>query len=97
MKILVTGGAGFIGSHTIVELDQAGYEPIIIDDFSNSAPSALEGIKQIIGKEVTHYQADCNDLSALRQIFREHEIGGVIHFAASKAVGDSVRLPLKYY
>jgi UDP-glucose 4-epimerase len=97
MKILVTGGAGFIGSHTIVELDQAGYEPIIIDDFSNSAPSALEGIKQIIGKEVTHYQADCNDLSALRQIFREHEIGGVIHFAASKAVGESVKLPLKYY
>jgi UDP-glucose 4-epimerase len=97
MKILVTGGAGFIGSHTIVELHQAGFEPVIIDDFSNSDPSALEGIGKIIGREVKTYQADCNDLGALRQIFREQEIGGVIHFAASKAVGESVKLPLKYY
>jgi len=97
MKILVTGGAGFIGSHTIVELHQAGFEPIIIDDFSNSAPSAVEGIEKIIGREVKTYRADCNDLGALRQIFREQEISGVIHFAASKAVGESVKLPLKYY
>ncbi|MES2732823.1 MAG: UDP-glucose 4-epimerase GalE [Bacteroidota bacterium] len=97
MKILVTGGAGFIGSHTIVELLQAGFEPIIVDNFSNSAPSALEGLKKIIGKDVKCYTEDCNDMEAMRRIFKEQVIDGVIHFAASKAVGESVKLPLKYY
>lgn len=96
-KILVTGGAGFIGSHTVVELYNAGYEPIIIDNFDNSVPSALQGIKNITGKDFVFYQADCNDTTIFRKIFKEHTIEGVIHFAANKAVGESVKDPLKYY
>lgn len=97
MNILVTGGAGFIGSHTIVELDKAGYDCIIVDDFSNSEQSALEGIRQIIGKSSKFYKGDCNDKTLLNQIFSENKIEAVIHFAASKAVGESVANPLKYY
>ncbi|MBC7922057.1 MAG: UDP-glucose 4-epimerase GalE [Ferruginibacter sp.] len=97
MKILVTGGAGFIGSHTIVELHQAGLEPIIVDDFSNSSRSVLEGLRNILGYEVICYAEDCNRPESLRRVFGEHDIAGVIHFAASKAVGESVQQPLKYY
>ncbi len=97
MKILVTGGAGFIGSHTVVELYQSGFEPIIIDNFSNSEEKVLEGIQSIIGKSVVCYKADCNDAEALRQIFQKEQLAGVIHFAASKAVGESVEKPLMYY
>lgn len=98
VKILVTGGAGFIGSHAVVELFEAGFEPIIIDNFSNSQESALKGIAGILGKEVTCYREDCTDGAALRQIFTtEKNIAGVIHFAAFKAVGESVKEPLKYY
>ena len=97
-KILVTGGAGYIGSHTVVELVEAGYEPIIIDNFSNSEESALEDIKAILKKEVTCHKIDCTDVTALRQVFeQEPDIAGVIHFAAYKAVGESVSEPLKYY
>ncbi|RZK26169.1 MAG: NAD-dependent epimerase/dehydratase family protein, partial [Hymenobacter sp.] len=88
MKILVTGGAGYIGSHTVVELAQAGYEPIIIDDFSNSKESVLAGLRDILGREVPCHRIDCGDADALRQVFRqEGNIEGVIHFAAFKAVG----------
>ncbi|QCR24104.1 UDP-glucose 4-epimerase GalE [Pontibacter sp. SGAir0037] len=97
-KILVTGGAGYIGSHTVVELQEAGYAPIIIDNFSNSEESALEGIAAILGKEIPCYRVDCTDAVAMRQVFeQEQDIQGVIHFAAYKAVGESVAEPLKYY
>jgi UDP-glucose 4-epimerase len=97
MKILVTGGAGFIGSHTVVELYNTGFEPVIVDNFSNSEKSALAGIEKIIGHSVKYYDADCNDVLALTDIFKNEQIEGVIHFAASKAVGESVENPLKYY
>jgi UDP-glucose 4-epimerase len=96
-KILVTGGAGFIGSHTVVELHNAGYEPVLIDNFSNSQRSVLQGIKNITGKEFTFYEADCNEPNTFRSIFKQHKIEGIIHFAAYKAVGESVKEPLKYY
>ncbi len=97
-KILVTGGAGFIGSHTVVELHEAGFEPIIIDNLSNSSLSVLKGLERITGKNFTFYQEDCNNEYALNQIFeKEGNIEGVIHFAADKAVGESVQNPLKYY
>ncbi|MCP1383438.1 UDP-glucose 4-epimerase GalE [Runella sp. CRIBMP] len=97
MKILVTGGAGFIGSHTVVELQKSGFEPIIVDNFSNSEEKVLEGLEKIIGKPVVCYKADCNDEAALRALFEKEKIGGVIHFAANKAVGESVENPLLYY
>ena len=97
MNILVTGGAGFIGSHTVVALHEAGYVPIIIDNFDNSEPSVLGGLAQIVGKPVKCYQHDCNDLVELRRIITNENIEGVIHFAAHKAVGESVEKPLKYY
>ena len=97
-KILVTGGAGYIGSHTVVELVQAGYEPVIVDNFSNSEESALQGIAAILGREVPCHRVDCTDAEALRKVFeQEQNIAGVIHFAAYKAVGESVSEPLKYY
>ena len=97
-KILVTGGAGYIGSHTVVELAQAGYEPIIIDDFSNSKESVLAGLRDILGREVPCHHIDCGNAEALRQVFKqEGDIQGVIHFAAFKAVGESVQKPLAYF
>ncbi|TGE15678.1 UDP-glucose 4-epimerase GalE [Hymenobacter elongatus] len=97
-KILVTGGAGYIGSHAVVELYEAGYEPIIVDDFSNSRESVLAGIRAILGVEVPCYRIDCGDETALRGVFdQEQGIRGIIHFAAFKAVGESVQEPLKYY
>ena len=97
MNILVTGGAGFIGSHTVVALVEAGFRPVIIDDFSNSQPSALEGLTSILGEKPTCYTQNCNDYAALCHILRTEQIGGVIHFAASKSVGESMHEPLKYY
>lgn len=97
MKILVTGGAGFIGSHTVVELYNAGHEPVILDNLSNSEIQVLEGINSILGKEVTFYDDDSNDLTALRKIFEKEQFDGVIHFAAHKAVNESVFKPLEYY
>lgn len=97
-KILVTGGAGYIGSHAVVELFQAGYQPVIIDNFSNSRESALAGIESILGTSVPIYRIDCGDVAALRQVFEaEKDIRGVIHFAAFKAVGESVARPLAYF
>lgn len=96
--MVVTGGAGFIGSHTVVELIGAGYEPIIVDDFSNSQRSVLEGLEAILGRKIPCHAIDCNDTDALRFVFEsEGPIKGVIHFAAFKAVGDSVARPLAYY
>lgn len=96
-KILVTGGAGFIGSHTVVSLVNAGFVPVIVDDFSNSERSALDGLRAILGHDVTCYPVNCNDASAMEDIFRKESPTGVIHFAAYKAVGESVAQPLKYY
>lgn len=97
-KILVTGGAGFIGSHTVVELYNAGFEPVIVDDLRNSREGALRGIEKIIGTSVKCHHVDCNDRKAMQRVFQEEApIGGVIHFAADKAVGESVQDPLKYY
>jgi UDP-glucose 4-epimerase len=96
-KILVTGGAGFIGSHTVVSLVNAGFEPVIIDDFSNSERSALDGLRAILGRDVTCYPVNCNDAGAMNDIFTKESPVGVIHFAANKAVGESVANPLKYY
>jgi UDP-glucose 4-epimerase len=97
MKILVTGGAGFIGSHTVVELVKAGYSPVIVDNFSNSAESALNGLKNILGFEPKCYHFDCRNAALLKEVLINENIEGVIHFAASKAVGESVQNPLKYY
>lgn len=98
MKILVTGGAGFIGSHTVVELVAAGYTPIIVDNFQNSERSVLKGLENILSQKVTCYDVDCNDATEMAGIFaREGSIKGVIHFAADKAVGESVAHPIKYY
>ncbi|MCK6694967.1 MAG: UDP-glucose 4-epimerase GalE [Thermoanaerobaculia bacterium] len=95
--ILVTGGAGYIGSHTVVALAEAGYRPVIIDDFSNSQQSVLDGLKQILGYEVPCVVHDCNDPATLLDLFQRENVRGVIHFAAFKAVGESMAEPLKYY
>ena len=97
MKILVTGGAGFIGSHTVVELINAGHEPIIIDNFNNSNKSVLKGLRKIVKKSIKCYDEDCNDAKILEKICKKENIEGIIHFAAHKAVGESVKNPLKYY
>jgi UDP-glucose 4-epimerase len=95
--ILVTGGAGFIGSHTCVELLQAGHQVVVIDNLVNSRTEALKRVERITGKTVTFYQADVRDSAALATIFDAHPIHAVIHFAALKAVGESVAQPLMYY
>lgn len=96
-SILVTGGAGFIGSHTVVSLAHAGYRPVVLDDFSNSQQSVLVGLREILGYEVPCYVQDCNDRAALLDVFQREAIRGVIHFAAFKAVGESMHEPLRYY
>jgi len=96
--IFVTGGAGYIGSHTVVELVSAGYEVVLVDNFSNSSPEVLQGMETITGVKPTFVEADCSDISAMRQLFSAHPgIQGIIHFAALKAVGESVEKPLQYY
>ena len=97
MAILVTGGAGYIGSHTIVELLNANREVVVLDNLHNSSEISLERVKQITGKSVTFYQGDILDREMLRKIFAENQIESVIHFAGLKAVGESVREPLRYY
>ena len=96
-KILVTGGAGYIGSHTVVALIKADFEPIIVDNFSNSEPWILEQLYKLTGRAVKYYTIDCNDKKSLEKVFIKEKIHGVIHFAALKAVGESVEQPLKYY
>ena len=97
MNVLVTGGAGYIGSHTCVELLQAGYQPVVIDDLSNASEKSLERVEQITGKSVPFYRGDVRDEALLERIFSEHDIGCAIHFAGYKAVGESVTKPLEYY
>ena len=97
-KILVTGGTGYIGSHTTVKLQEAGYEVVIIDNLSNSNIEVLDGIEAITGKRPVFFQGDCTDIATLRRLFTENPgIKGIINFAASKAVGESVQKPLLYY
>ena len=96
--ILVTGGTGFIGSHTTVELQEAGYEVVIIDNLSNSNENVLDGIEKISGIRPAFEKVDCCDMEALEGVFKKYpKIEGIIHFAASKAVGESVEKPLLYY
>ncbi|ALV21550.1 UDP-glucose 4-epimerase GalE [Carnobacterium antarcticum] len=97
MAILVTGGAGYIGSHTTVELLNAGYEVVIVDDYSNSKPEVLNRIKEITGKEFSFHEVNILDKAALEEVFQAHDLDAVIHFAGYKAVGESVAEPLKYY
>lgn len=97
MKILVTGGTGYIGSHTVVELINKGYTPVIADNFSNSRKEVLGAIEKITGQELIFVEADICDKESVRAIFKEHSIAATIHFAAFKAVGESVEQPLKYY
>jgi UDP-glucose 4-epimerase len=97
MKILVTGGAGYIGSHTCVELLKEDYEVVVLDNFSNSCEESLKRVQKITGKTLSFYKADLLEETAVCQVFKEHKIDGVIHFAGLKAVGESVTIPLKYY
>ncbi|WBW98975.1 UDP-glucose 4-epimerase GalE [Oceanirhabdus sp. W0125-5] len=97
MQILVTGGAGYIGSHTCVELLEAGYDVIVVDNFSNSKPESLKRVQAITGKELKFYEVDIRDKEGMTEIFKENNIDAVIHFAGLKAVGESVEIPIKYY
>ena len=97
MKVLVTGGAGYIGSHTCVELVESGYTPIVVDNLCNSSAKSLERVKEITGQEITFYQGDVCDEALLDSILDEHEVVCAIHFAGLKAVGESVAMPLEYY
>ncbi len=97
MKVLVTGGAGYIGSHTALELLRDGYEVVIIDNLSNSSKEAVSRIEALSGKKADFYQADVRDKAVLRKIFKENEIDWVIHFAGLKAVGESCAMPIEYY
>ncbi|MBD5143429.1 MAG: UDP-glucose 4-epimerase GalE [Ruminococcus sp.] len=96
-KILVTGGAGFIGSHTCVEFLEAGYSVVVLDNLSNSKEKSIHRIEKITGKQIGFYRADMRDEEAVRTIFTEQEIDSVVHFAGLKAVGESVEKPLEYY
>ena len=97
MSILVTGGAGFIGSHTCVELLNAGYQVVVVDNLYNASEKAVERVKEITGKDLTFYKADIRDKEAMNAIFDKEEIESVIHFAGLKAVGESVQKPIEYY
>ncbi len=97
MNVLVTGGAGYIGSHTCLELLNEGYGVVVIDNLCNSDPRSLERVQALAGKSLTFYKGDVRDEALLRKIFAAHEIGCVIHFAGLKAVGESVAIPWKYY
>ncbi|MEE1116263.1 MAG: UDP-glucose 4-epimerase GalE [Clostridia bacterium] len=97
MAILITGGAGYIGSHTVVELLNAGRDVVVVDNFSNSQPSVLDNIKKITGKDFKFYEVDLLDREGLEKVFCENSIDSCIHFAGYKAVGESVAQPLKYY
>ena len=96
MNILVTGGAGYIGSHTCVELLESGYGVVVIDNLCNSNPESLNRVQELTGKSVKFYEGDVRDGDLLRKIFDENEISAVIHFAGLKAVGESVAQPWRY-
>lgn len=97
MSVLVTGGAGYIGSHTCLELLNAGVDVVVIDNFSNSKFESLKRVQQLTGRELVFKQGDVRDRNFLREVFSQHDISAVIHFAGHKAVGESIRLPLQYY
>ena len=97
MAILVTGGAGYIGSHTVVELQSAGYDVVVLDNLSNASEKSLERVEKITGKPVTFYKADILDRDALNEVFEKESIDSCIHFAGLKAVGESVAKPWEYY
>ena len=97
MRILVTGGAGFIGSHTVVELQQAGYDVVVLDNLCNASEKVIPRVEAITGKKVPFYKADILDREALEEIFSKEQIDAVIHFAGLKAVGESVQKPWEYY
>ena len=97
MAILVTGGAGYIGSHTVIELQNAGYDVVVLDNLSNSSQKSLERVEKITGKSVPFYKADILDRDALNAIFDKESIDSCIHFAGLKAVGESVAKPWEYY
>src|SRR5690606_9554065 len=97
VKILLTGGAGYIGSHTAVALIEAGFEPIVLDNFANSHPEVLERLRRITGRTLTLERGDVLDTPWLAAVLRRHAPAGVVHFAGDKAVGESVAQPLKYY
>ena len=97
MAILVTGGAGFIGSHTCVELLNAGYDVVVYDNLSNSSEKSLERVEQITGKKVTFYKGDILDRDRLNEVFEKESLDSCIHFAGLKAVGESVQKPWEYY
>ena len=97
MTILTTGGCGYIGSHTCVELLNAGYDVVVVDNHDNSSPEALRRVREITGRDLTEYDIDIRDEAALTEVFKKHKIDAVIHFAGYKAVGESVQQPLKYY
>ena len=97
MNILLTGGAGYIGSHTLIELDKAGHSVVVVDNFYNSQPEAIRRVEKIIGHKVTLIEADIRDHEAMDKVFSSHKIDAVINFAGLKAVGESVVKPLMYY
>ena len=97
MRVLVTGGAGYIGSHTCVELLNAGHEVVVFDNFYNSSMESVKRVEKITGKSIKFYEADMLDSAAMNKIFTENKIDAVIHFAGYKAVGESVHKPLEYY
>ena len=95
MNVLVTGGAGYIGSHTVVELINAGHQVVVVDDLSNAKAEVMDRIQTITGVRPDFYQVDCGDKEKLREIFQAHKVDAVIHFAGFKAVGESVKMPMK--
>jgi UDP-glucose 4-epimerase len=97
MVILVTGGAGYIGSHTCADLLDHGFDVVVADDYSNSSPAALDAVCKLTGRPLTRYEVDLRDRNSLDRVFERHQVDAVIHFAAKKAVGESVRIPLDYY
>ena len=97
MKILVTGGAGYIGSHTIIELDKAGHEVVVVDNLCNSSSKSLERVSGIIGKPIPFYEVDIRDRKGLDKVLSEHKVDACIHFAGLKAVGESCVKPYEYY
>lgn len=97
MAVLVTGGAGYIGSHTLISMFESGYDVVVIDNLDNSSKEAIKRVEEITGREVRFYENDVRDKDALRKIFRENNIDAVIHFAGLKAVGESCSIPIKYY
>ena len=97
MNVLVTGGAGYIGSHTCLQLVQEGYGVVVIDNLCNSNPKSLDRVRSLAGRDLRFYEGDVRDEALLTKIFRENEIGCVIHFAGLKAVGESVAKPWEYY